>query len=300
MTVGAYWRRTRAVACVNCGLMCLNPRWTDAEYGLYYEACYYDQYQPSVGTAQGPSVPRSERAATILRLAGGVSRSQGSVRVLEIGCGAGTNVIAMMASRPSGLYVGLEPDVAMCAALARQCPQLTVIPGTVSSASSQLQDIAPFDFVILSHVLEHFADPVEALRTVRSLLAPEGHMICLVPDVGALAPFHDQFTVPHTHYFTRRTFDAVLKRAGFQIESFVADLPGEICALATLAVEHVWAGSSDLALVEGRCRESGKARALIRTGFRRTVESLVPESVVHRLLHKAPTRVRGDGRRTHI
>lgn len=287
MAVGSYWRTTRAVACASCGLMCLNPRWTDDEYAIYYTGYYYQQYhRGSVTVADRPSENQDSRSAVVARTTTQLlEASSDSARVLEVGCGAGQNLVPMMAASPSHTFFGLDPDPTMCADLSQKYPHLAMMVGTLSSSVSKLREQGPFDVVVLGDVLEHFCDPVEALSMVRAILKPSGQIVCLVPNLEVITPFCDNFTVPHTHYFTRRTLEAVHLAAGLKITSFLHDLPGELCSVATVGARVEWAGVSDVATVERRTKEagSGRTRAAVRTFMRRLIERVVQESTVYRL-----------------
>ena len=212
-----------------------------------------------------------------------LSRKSGALRVLEIGCGTGANLVAMAASQSSTSFVGLEPDGGIGAELSSRHPAMTIVRGTLAAACEQLKALGPYDLILLSHVLEHFPDPVDALRTVRSMVAPDGHLLTVVPDLGILTPFHDQFTVPHTHYFSRRTFEAVHRSAGFEPIGFIDDQPGELCALSAPAVSVQWDGTSDVDFVNRRFCEPGRLRARVRSAARTLLELALPESTVSRL-----------------
>lgn len=49
-----------------------------------------------------------------------------------------------------------------------------------------------FDTISASHICEHLRNPEESLRKWAALLKPEGHVIMVVPDVGA----YESFTFP--------------------------------------------------------------------------------------------------------
>jgi 2-polyprenyl-3-methyl-5-hydroxy-6-metoxy-1,4-benzoquinol methylase len=78
------------------------------------------------------------------------------------------------------------------------------------------------DAVVMLDVLEHFVDPVEALRKLRPVLDDEG---LLVLSTVNLAGIHARlrgekwpwFIRPHLHYFTPETLNAILRDAGFRM-----------------------------------------------------------------------------------
>jgi 2-polyprenyl-3-methyl-5-hydroxy-6-metoxy-1,4-benzoquinol methylase len=78
------------------------------------------------------------------------------------------------------------------------------------------------DAVVLLDVLEHFVDPLEALRLLRPLLDDEGLLTLSTVNLDGLhARMRGEkwpwFIRPHLHYFTPATLDALLAKAGFRI-----------------------------------------------------------------------------------
>lgn len=45
-----------------------------------------------------------------------------------------------------------------------------------------LGDLGPVDWIVAGHVLEHIPDPVTFLRTVESILTPDGRLVMALPD----------------------------------------------------------------------------------------------------------------------
>ena len=66
----------------------------------------------------------------------------------------------------------------------------------------------------MSHVLEHFKDPVEELSIMKSeLLNEDGHLLIEVPNFYA----HDSYELAHLTCFTPHTLREVLRQAGFRV-----------------------------------------------------------------------------------
>jgi len=91
---------------------------------------------------------------------------------------------------------------------------------------------ATFDYVICADILEHLRLPQEVIRRICHWLKPNGRLISSVPNVrnwkilGDLLcrgnwEYQDSGILDHTHlrFFTRRTFLAVLKKAGLETET---------------------------------------------------------------------------------
>jgi SAM-dependent methyltransferase len=79
-----------------------------------------------------------------------------------------------------------------------------------------------FDVVVLSHVLEHLADPRGALADLASIMNPGGWVYIAVPDVDSMdyKIFGKHWDVVnplvHLHYFTYDSISRVLDSAGFE------------------------------------------------------------------------------------
>lgn len=72
-------------------------------------------------------------------------------------------------------------------------------------------DDASFDFVLLTEVLEHVAQPGQVLDELLRVLASDGTLLLTVPFVGEL---HEE---PHDHYrYTSYGLEGLLDRAGFE------------------------------------------------------------------------------------
>lgn len=138
--------------------------------------------------------------------------------LLDVGFGSGLLIEAALAA---GFRAeGIEASRAAVAA-ARERGILAqagyLAPGVYPDAS--------FDVVVLNHVLEHAADPLALLVTVRKLLKPNG-CLCLgqtnylgtVPRL--LGPrWYGWAPVEHYSHFSLSGIDILLQRAGLQVKS---------------------------------------------------------------------------------
>lgn len=139
-------------------------------------------------------------------------------KVLDIGCGGGDFITSL--ARPGRALFGVEPDPrAREVATARG---VTVAEGT-AEAVPQAITAQTYDLIVMTHVLEHCADPRRALRNVRSLLAPGGGFYCEVPNCGALhfqtfSEISEMLDVPrHVHFFTGKSLRRLMEKEGFEV-----------------------------------------------------------------------------------
>ena len=160
-------------------------------------------------------------AHTLLVLLAGKNK-----RVLEIGPASGYISLALTkrGSRVTG--VEIDPDAAELAA--DHCER--VIVGDIEKADlhAELED-EQFDVVMLGDVLEHLLDPRSALVKLRDYLAPGGHILASIPNVGhgsiRLALLAGQFPYTeiglldrtHLRFFTLESIRDMMQQAGYRI-----------------------------------------------------------------------------------
>ena len=133
---------------------------------------------------------------------------RGKLRILEIGCGTGSN-IAML--QQFGAVDAVEPDE-HARAFAAQRTGLPIKGGYLPDVP--LED-GYYDLIVLLDVLEHIPDDKGALIALRRKLAPGGRLMLAVPAMPSLWSGHD---VAHHHQrrYTSRTLEAVVRAAGYR------------------------------------------------------------------------------------
>lgn len=103
-----------------------------------------------------------------------------AVTVLDAGCGTGdfTRALIEVAGPPKSVTL-LDPSPEMVATAKRS---LTYIVPNLRPLTASLQNapVMAHDIVLCAHVIEHFANPAEALRLLKSQLAPDGRLLLVV------------------------------------------------------------------------------------------------------------------------
>lgn len=209
----------RIVRCCNCGLMYQNPQlpeeWIQK---ISYKPNYFEFYE---------KIEEKQKIFFKNRFQSTFNKLKGK-RVLDIGCGTGS---FLCAAEESGLEAyGVEISE-WASQIARKKLRVKIFTGLLRNAG--FNDNA-FDMVHMSHVLEHFADPVAELLEVKRILKPNGLLFIEVPNEknfklrlrllnlfrkllvhgkrDPIKPYPE-----HLFLYTEKTMAIILNRAGLDI-----------------------------------------------------------------------------------
>lgn len=187
------WRLARCIW-RRCRLVFLDPTPTPEEVARAYKRYFTHKQGPEGGPEYGTSaaaVALHRFNSALLRLAG-IARARarasesylGGVapgRLLDVGCGAGRRLAALR--RLGWEVVGQEVDP-VAAAQARGTHHVEVLLGPLERLA-----LAPetFDAVVLNHVIEHVARPVQLLGECWRLVKPRGRLVCVTPNVDCVS-----------------------------------------------------------------------------------------------------------------
>ena len=177
---------------------------------------------------------------------------EGSLSILDVGCGSGGAIASAGARRPGWRVTGIEADPE----LARRARSrgLRVLEGDLLRVLPELADSGErFGAVVLADVLEHLLDPVAALAAARRVAAPGARLLVTVPNVGHLSLVRDLVAgrfdpIPagladarHLRWFTRSLLSETIGEAGWWLEGIegLAGAPAPDAA-AFLAATAGW------------------------------------------------------------
>jgi len=229
----------RVIDCASCGYAHLHPKPSEAALEKYYQETYYGGDKPDYKAEIDRVADYQEvvYAAQARYLPTGLmdNESMWHLPVLEVGCGHDAPFLHYMAenrlprSDAPTLY-GLDPGV---------------VPYRFNSAGFNFKIVRkwdylgmiPFAWIALPFVLEHIHDPVEVLYRCRSHLATGGKLLLEVPfDFNPLQlsmrPEDDPAwwvsSPDHLNYFTPRSMEGLLCRAGLRMVHCESTYPVEL------------------------------------------------------------------------
>lgn len=241
--------RFHLVRCGQCGFVYVNPRPDAATMArLYSDADYYN-YGYNLGVEPVNYFERrDELLASYDRTVADLERELcGPGDLLELGSAGG---FLLEAARRRGWRVrGIEVSTP-AVRYSRSEFGLDIFEGTIEECDFEPES---FDVVIADNVLEHCDDPLRALRLMRRLLRPGGHLVVIVPtyvnsawfrallDVQRLVPKellgrellrilkmdpdHDGGPPYHLLEFDRRTLLRLVERAHLEVVSTQGSVP---------------------------------------------------------------------------
>jgi ubiquinone/menaquinone biosynthesis C-methylase UbiE len=144
------------------------------------------------------SVRLQDQAGTLVNLLHGDTFYPPGSLALEAGCGIGAQTITLARNSPGAQFIAVDVASESLAAARR-----TVGAAGLPNVQFRQADIfalpfpaASFDHVFVCFVLEHLAQPVEALKALRKVLRPGGTITVIEGDHGS-AYFHPDNPAAH-------------------------------------------------------------------------------------------------------
>jgi SAM-dependent methyltransferase len=206
MDVGA-WRLLR---CESCNIIFTSPRYTREALSHLYESEYYEGAEAYFASQSASPV---HDQLVVARLASRYVRSA-SPSSIDIGTGCGRQVAAFTAL---GFRAeGTEPSQLACEVANRN-------GRNIKNAAIETLPSEAWDCVTAIHVLEHIPEPLDFVRHLARIAAPNGVVIIEVPNFDSKASrrLGAKWTAlyPSTHLFqfTPRTLSDVCRRAGLTV-----------------------------------------------------------------------------------
>jgi SAM-dependent methyltransferase len=154
-----------------------------------------------------------------------IQRIPTGVRVLDVGCAGGR--VARHLREKSCIVTGIERDPILAEKARRYCVE--VIEGDVEDPEVLARAGGPFDYVVLSDILEHLVWPEHLLTALHSRLSQTGRVLAAIPNVLVWHTrkefllgrfdYQDSGTLDRTHlrFFTPKTARQLVEASGYRV-----------------------------------------------------------------------------------
>lgn len=149
--------------------------------------------------------------------------------VVDIGCGRG-DLLQLLCARGKNRGFGFDPSFA--GAKAEETSDVTISREYFTREHGA--EIAPA-LVCCRHVLEHVPSPVDFLVTIREAISARGAPVLYLEVPNGEQLMRDSavwdYIYEHVSYFSRRSLELSLRKAGFEILALYEDFGGQfLCA----------------------------------------------------------------------
>src|ERR1039458_7278396 len=183
----------------------------------------WDRHWMDFSAAAELSPATRYRRKLALRLLG-IDRHNASVRMLEIGSGAGQFAEEFLAHAPRAQFLGLELSRTGVRMAARRTPAARFLQRDLLALATPGDGL---DFrathALCSDVLEHLDDPGVLLRHAAAYMAPGCQLVVTVPG-GWRSAFYSH--IGHRRHYTPAQLRGLLESAGFAVErAYAAGFP---------------------------------------------------------------------------
>ncbi len=160
-------------------------------------------------------------------------------KLLELGCATGFMSKYFTQSKKCQVYaVEINPEMAQKAS--ESCQNILVGDLDNPLTWTKINEVAPFDVVFASAIIEHLKDPWATLQLIKQVIKPGGKLIITTSNIAHWRVrlkllfgnwnYESYGTLDNTHlrFFTYHTFEQAIEAAGFFIEHIAIDPAGGI------------------------------------------------------------------------
>jgi SAM-dependent methyltransferase len=210
--------------CLACGLVQAVPLPESRSLADYYATAYWESTHAAARLIDARRFPKDNlalynRGCSMVEFVAPRIRSEPR-RILDIGAGYGHVLHAMGQRYPGAARVAIE-SADSCR---RHLESLDIEVVRESVEEFVPHSNRTFDLIVLSHVLEHFADPKGVLALLRSALDPDGVLCLEVPNAVCdsrdrllFHPWISECDEPHITFYSTLTLSRLVQYAGYEV-----------------------------------------------------------------------------------
>jgi hypothetical protein len=170
------------ILCCKCGLIRSDKIFDDKSMALFYKneynTLYYNLTQPNESFFQD----QIERGNSFLSLMEKLRLLDDIETVFEVGCNMGGNIYPFYRRQKSVSGCDYDEEYLKYG----NSKGLNLYQGEVNN---QITPDGSQDLIILSHVMEHFAKPINSLSAIAKKIKPEKYLLVEVPGIFAEKPY---------------------------------------------------------------------------------------------------------------
>lgn len=200
--------------CRKCGFVYMYPLPSKEDLDNYYEESYWEKHHQSTGLVNKTKDNSFDsRNKAIYEWCKPFIKDE-NTKVLEIGAGYG-HTLAYIKQEANCKVEGIEPSKEG-AYNAEKSYDIKTFNGFLEDFDTDQK----YDVIILSHVFEHFFNPMEALDIIRKLIKKDGILFIEVPNLLNPNPTKHKlgwFSKEHISYFSKDKLNYMLKSNGFEM-----------------------------------------------------------------------------------
>ena len=205
------------VSCCKCTFTFADTKANQQTYDTFYElqSKYEDKKTSSGGGYKAYDLKRiSETVDEIIH-----SCPDKDARIIDIGCANG-GILRVLKEKGYKNLVGYDPSKKCVENM--QNEKITCLQGSIFDANNVFAN-QQFDYVILSHVMEHIYDLQKAFNICFYLLAEGGKLYIEVPDAARYSDFfvtpYYYFDSEHINHFDEISLSNLGLTVGFKIKN---------------------------------------------------------------------------------
>ena len=195
-----------------------------------------------------------------------------NVRIVEVGCGQGAFLRALVASHSGNVGYGFDPSYRGPAE--RRDLRLSFRREYYGPESAEIAA----DLVVCRHVIEHVPSPLDLLGAVRAALRHSGHarVFFETPCVEWILRQRViwDFFYEHCSYFSASSVVAAFSRAGFDVANVSHVFSDQYLWIEAAVAETPSVPAAPGTAVSAMAEEYGREEVLIRERWRRRVTGL--------------------------
>ena len=183
-------------------------------------ATFYDEMWQSYAHLDAVSPAAFHRRRVVVQLA--AKAAPGARAILDVGCGQGELLQELSAALPTASVSGADLSEQSIADSHKRNPDYDLFVMDLTDPDfdrKHAERLGGYDLVVCSEVVEHIEDDGLAVRRLRSLLTPGGHLILTVPG-GRMSRFDK--VIGHFRHYRPHDLERLMRVSRLETERVLA------------------------------------------------------------------------------